>query len=313
MQESLGGNSLTSMLATITPANSHVDETLATLRYACQARSIVNRARVNENPHDKLIRELRAEVERLRALRQDYRRNSQNSIIILDDSANRSQELEDLRDKLSQTEQMLEEAQRNWEQRFMETKRHQLEELAEVEKRKEELESHVRVLETLNTSINLSPIRTNFLEAVDGVLSENVSTMYDFTQLEQRCARANLNFSFTLNDDTTVTITNCSTQKTACCSVTRLDDLCTIRDVMEFNRKLIWMDAKKNRKLSKSEVNASMKQIYSALANLQPFLEEEDRLRLLFAKVNKSVQSLETALMNCVCKANAHRTVTFNV
>jgi len=44
------------MLATISPANIHVDETLATLRYAGQARTIVNRVRVNEDPHDRLIR-----------------------------------------------------------------------------------------------------------------------------------------------------------------------------------------------------------------------------------------------------------------
>jgi hypothetical protein len=44
------------MLATISPANIHLDETLATLRYAGQARTIVNRVRVNEDPHDRLIR-----------------------------------------------------------------------------------------------------------------------------------------------------------------------------------------------------------------------------------------------------------------
>jgi hypothetical protein len=44
------------MLATISPANIHLDETLATLRYAGQARTIVNRVRVNEGPRDRLIR-----------------------------------------------------------------------------------------------------------------------------------------------------------------------------------------------------------------------------------------------------------------
>lgn len=44
------------MLATVSPASIHLEETLATLRYACQARAIVNKVRINEDPHDKLIR-----------------------------------------------------------------------------------------------------------------------------------------------------------------------------------------------------------------------------------------------------------------
>lgn len=76
LRESLGGNSRTCMLATITPASCHLEETLSTLRYASQARNIVNRVRINEDPNDRLIRELRAEVEALRALRQEYHRQS---------------------------------------------------------------------------------------------------------------------------------------------------------------------------------------------------------------------------------------------
>lgn len=56
LKESLGGNSKTAMIATISPANQHIEETLSTLRYAQTARSIVNIARVNEDPKAKLIR-----------------------------------------------------------------------------------------------------------------------------------------------------------------------------------------------------------------------------------------------------------------
>ena len=56
LKESLGGNSKTAMIATISPANTHTDETLSTLRYAKQARSIINIAKVNEDPNAKLIR-----------------------------------------------------------------------------------------------------------------------------------------------------------------------------------------------------------------------------------------------------------------
>ena len=44
------------MLATVGPSNFHIEETLSTLRYAKQARSIINQAKVNEDPKAKLIR-----------------------------------------------------------------------------------------------------------------------------------------------------------------------------------------------------------------------------------------------------------------
>ena len=56
LKDSLGGNSKTAMIATVSPSIAHYEETLSTLRYASQARCIVNRARVNEDPNAKLIR-----------------------------------------------------------------------------------------------------------------------------------------------------------------------------------------------------------------------------------------------------------------
>jgi kinesin family protein 14 len=44
------------MIATISPAASNIEETLSTLRYANQARLIVNIAKVNEDVNAKLIR-----------------------------------------------------------------------------------------------------------------------------------------------------------------------------------------------------------------------------------------------------------------
>ena len=67
LKESLGGNSKTFMLATVSPSEVNVDETLSTLRYASRAKRIVNKARVNEDPNAELIRSLKAEVDALRA------------------------------------------------------------------------------------------------------------------------------------------------------------------------------------------------------------------------------------------------------
>jgi hypothetical protein len=62
LKESLGGNSRTSMIATISPAKSNLEETLSTLRYAAIARRIVNFVRINEDPKAKKIRELMEEI-----------------------------------------------------------------------------------------------------------------------------------------------------------------------------------------------------------------------------------------------------------
>jgi len=62
----LGGNAKTSMVAALSPASINFDETLGTLRYAWQVKAIKNNAVVNESPQDKLIRELREEIEKLR-------------------------------------------------------------------------------------------------------------------------------------------------------------------------------------------------------------------------------------------------------
>ena len=51
-------DSKTVMIAALSPADINYDETLSTLRYADRAKCIKTKAVVNENPVDKLIREL---------------------------------------------------------------------------------------------------------------------------------------------------------------------------------------------------------------------------------------------------------------
>merc|ERR1711963_1122830 len=66
LKDSLGGNSKTIMIATISPADVNHNETLSTLRYANRAKNIINKPTVNEDANVKLIRELRAEIDRLK-------------------------------------------------------------------------------------------------------------------------------------------------------------------------------------------------------------------------------------------------------
>lgn len=65
LQESLGGNSRTTMLATLSPAKRHLAETLTTLRYASRARRIKITAVKNETGAE--VSKLRDEVETLKA------------------------------------------------------------------------------------------------------------------------------------------------------------------------------------------------------------------------------------------------------
>lgn len=68
LKNALGGNSKTIMIAALSPADINFDETLSTLRYADRAKQIKNSASVNEDPTEKLIRELQEENEKLKAM-----------------------------------------------------------------------------------------------------------------------------------------------------------------------------------------------------------------------------------------------------
>jgi len=67
LQDSLGGNTKTVMVANLGPADYNYDETLSTLRYATRAKSIKNKPRINEDPKDAMIREFQEEIMRLKA------------------------------------------------------------------------------------------------------------------------------------------------------------------------------------------------------------------------------------------------------
>ncbi|GAB1601161.1 kinesin-like protein KIF3A [Argonauta hians] len=66
LQDSLGGNSKTVMIANIGPADYNYDETISTLRYANRAKNIKNKAKVNEDPKDALLRQFQEEIQELK-------------------------------------------------------------------------------------------------------------------------------------------------------------------------------------------------------------------------------------------------------
>lgn len=136
LKESLGGNSRTAMLGTVSPANVHIEETLATLRYACQARAIVNRIRINEDPHDRLIRELKAEVLRLRGIREGYER--QHGLCprrLLDCMESNAKDIEEVRQKQEEINRLKEQLRKTEEQLAV-TQKSSQEKLQEAEEKK---------------------------------------------------------------------------------------------------------------------------------------------------------------------------------
>ncbi|KAJ8271049.1 hypothetical protein GJAV_G00122190 [Gymnothorax javanicus] len=105
LKDSLGGNSRTAMVATISPAADNYDETLSTLRYADRAKSIVNHAVVNEDPNARIIRELREEVEKLREQLTQAE----------------SMKAPELKDRLEESEKLIQEMTVTWEEKLRKT------------------------------------------------------------------------------------------------------------------------------------------------------------------------------------------------
>ena len=68
LQSALGGNSKTIMVAALSPADINFEETLSTLRYADRAKQIKVVVEVQENPTDKLIRQLKEENDKLKKM-----------------------------------------------------------------------------------------------------------------------------------------------------------------------------------------------------------------------------------------------------
>ncbi|XP_077460610.1 kinesin-like protein KIF16B [Stigmatopora argus] len=111
LKDSLGGNSKTIMIATVSPADVNYGETLSTLRYANRAKNIVNKPTVNEDANVRLIRELRAEIGRLKALLVQG-----NQIALLDSPTALSME-----EELLQNEARVLELTKEWTNKWNET------------------------------------------------------------------------------------------------------------------------------------------------------------------------------------------------
>ncbi|XP_062867429.1 kinesin family member 4 [Trichomycterus rosablanca] len=68
LQDSLGGNSHTLMIACISPADSNIEETINTLRYADRARKIKNKPVLNVDPRATEMKRLKQQVQELQVM-----------------------------------------------------------------------------------------------------------------------------------------------------------------------------------------------------------------------------------------------------
>ncbi|NWH77650.1 KIF14 protein, partial [Piaya cayana] len=154
LKESLGGNSQTAMIATVSPAASCTEETLSTLRYAKQACSIINIAKVNEGMNAKLIKELKAEIEKLKAAQKNALNNDPEKYRCY------LQEITSLRVKLHQQERDMAEMQSAWKEKFEQAEKRKLEDIKELQKAgiAFKMDNHLPNLVNLNEDPQLSEV-----------------------------------------------------------------------------------------------------------------------------------------------------------
>lgn len=133
LKDSLGGNSLTAMIAAISPADINFEETLSTLRYADSAKRIKNNAVVNEDPNARMIRELKEELAQLRSklttggaiageqYSADTPPEQQMVSITAQDGTVKKVSKAEITEQLAQSEKLYEDLNQTWEEKLTKT------------------------------------------------------------------------------------------------------------------------------------------------------------------------------------------------
>lgn len=203
LTSSLGGNSKTLLIACISPALVHLSETLNTLRFASRTKRVKNKASINEDVKDALLRKYRAQLEELKRKLDSRSRNQttatdEDAIELLADDGDDGDDDDDNRRKQQQMmmrqqlkllkakimvggENLLDKAEMH--EKLLEASKNELE-----ERRREELKLKQR-LESKQAAIERMNLTRGSLESETRELDEKLAralTIYKQTKDEQR-------------------------------------------------------------------------------------------------------------------------------
>lgn len=137
LQDSLGGNTKTLMIAAISPADYNFEETLGTLKYAARAKMIKNKPTVNEDPKDAMLKQLSEELKLLKA-----QLEGKGGMVAMNGaSGGNNQHKEKLKEQEELEQQMLEE-----EAMIKDQENNFAQDLAQQRKIREEMERKLEML-----------------------------------------------------------------------------------------------------------------------------------------------------------------------
>ncbi len=176
LQESLGGKAKTCIIATVTPSQNAVEETLSTLDYAHRAKNIKNMPQVNQRMTKKTVmKEYCEEIESLRAQLQANR--EKNGVYVLPDV------YYGMEAKIASQEAQIAEVEsilrgKTDEVKAIKAEKEELEDRVgqvekELEKTSAELKSTTHLLEQTQADLEAKAVQ---LTASDAVISEQEST-----------------------------------------------------------------------------------------------------------------------------------------
>ncbi|RLU25689.1 hypothetical protein DMN91_001846 [Ooceraea biroi] len=159
LQESLGGRTKTSIIATVSPASINLEETLSTLDYAHRAKNITNRPEINQKLSKKaLLKEYTEEIERLR--RDLLASRERNGVYLAQENYNEMQTLienqtKEIEEKITHIK-VLQETMEAKEQIFNDLQEKHVEQTTHLHKTKEELESTTHALVSTNALLKMT-------------------------------------------------------------------------------------------------------------------------------------------------------------
>ncbi|PNP46558.1 hypothetical protein TGAMA5MH_02016 [Trichoderma gamsii] len=180
LQDSLGGNAITYMIACVTPPEFHLSETLNTVQYAQRARAIQSKPRiqqVEEGDKNAIIERLKAEVAFLR----EQIRSANTGLTEQPRSANRSSERSDRQNERDlELQNQLLDAQENYNT-LSQRHAHLISEMAKAQESESEHHRQLDELQGENATDRLN--RSNsFAKAVEQVVLEYEKTIQTLEQ-----------------------------------------------------------------------------------------------------------------------------------